>query len=282
MSESNLAQQDWAQARREGLTLALVVEQGLLTPEQRLLLADGQLVWPLMNQPQLGPLRAEGPALLDLSNQTFDQQQVLSQRLDACAMHGWLSSPLAIVELTQHLGDALACRDTRGEVLLIRSYARTVLPKLHARHDLPWHAWLFGQLTCCWLPLSQGWQRLAGGNLRTAPGYQPIELDEPLEQALGRDPHAQALLAQLQAEAPEVFANACHDERLAQVESTLALAREAGLRSIADQSYFTLYSLLEGQSMQQRKDWPEIRQLVEQQGHSLAQVQQMIEERTQP
>ncbi|VXC25788.1 conserved hypothetical protein [Pseudomonas sp. 8AS] len=282
MNEINLAQQDWALARSEGLTLALVVEQGQLAPEQRLLLADGPPIWPLMNQPQIGHLRAEGPALLDLSNQTFGQQQALGQSLDACAMHGWLSSPLAIAELTQHLGDALACRDSRGEVLLIRSYARTVLPKLHARQDLPWHAWLFGPLTCCWLPQARGWQRLAGNGLRTAPGFQPIELDESLEQALGRDPHARALLAQLQAEAPEVFASTCHDKRLAQVESTLTLAREAGLQSTADQSYFTLYSLLEGQPMQQRKDWPEIRQLVEQQGHGLAQAQHMVEERTQP
>jgi hypothetical protein len=273
MSPRDLAGNDWETARQAGHTLAMVVELGLLPPEQRQRLFTEHPVWPLLEQPEVEHLRIEGPALIELSGHPFAMAAQFDEQLVKSAQHGWLSSPLDIIELRQHMGDALAGRNINGEPLLIRSYAHNVLPLLHARHDQPWHAWLFGPIAHWWLPARQGWQRLEGLAQNTPSAYHAIELDQRLVDELGVDPHAQALVAELQSEAPEVFTSDCHGERLNQASQALSQARAAGLSCTQDQYFFALYSLLSGSPMSQRPQWPDILQQVEQQGRELAEVQ---------
>lgn len=272
MSPHDMASNDWEAALKVGHTLAMVVELGLLTLEQRQLLYTEHAIWPLLEQPEVEHLRIEGPALIELSSHPFSTAALLNEYLAECAQQGLLSSPLRIIDLRQHLSDALACRNINGEPLLIRSYAHNVLPLLHARHDQPWHAWLFGPIVYWWLPSRQGWQRLEGLAQNTIPAYHPIELDQRLVDELGVDPHAQALVAELQSEAPEVFSSDCHGERLNQAGQALSQARAAGLSRTQDQYFFALYSLLSGSPMSQHPQWPEMLQQVEQQGRELAEV----------
>lgn len=273
MIPHDLARNDWATALEAGHTLAMVVELGLLTLEQRQLLFTEHSIWPLLEQPEVEHLRIEGPALIELSSHPFATEALLNEQLAERAQHGWLSSPLSIVDLRQHLSNALACRNLNGAPLLIRSYAHNVLPILHARHDQPWHAWLFGPIVHWWLPTRQGWQGLGGLAQNTTAAYHPIELDQRLVDELGVDPHAQALVAELQSEAPEVFTSDCHGERLNQAGQALSQARSAGLSRPQDQYFFALYSLLSGNPMSRHPQWPDMLKQVEQQGRELAEVQ---------
>jgi hypothetical protein len=272
MNAQEIARVDWEVAQASGNSLVMVAERGLLPAEQRQQLCTEHPVWHLLEQPEVKHLRAEGPVLIELSDQPFGRQAQLHEQLSRSALHGWLCSALRISDLRKHLGDALACRDVNGDTLLIRSYAHNVLPALYARHDLPWHTWLFGPIGQWWLPTRQGWRRLDGLALDSVPLYQPIALDQRLADELGIDQHAQALVAELQRQAPEVFTSECHGERLNQVGQALSQARQAGLSQTQDQYFFALYSLLSGKPMHQNKDWPAILHRVEKLGQELAQV----------
>ncbi len=278
MTEQNAARTDWDAALAAEQTLVMVVELGLLSDKSRFGLFTEHAVWPLLLQPGVTHLSNEGPALIELSGQPFAKHVQLREQLTRSAQHGWLSSRLDILELQKHLGDALACRNIDGDTLLIRSYAHNVLPILHARQEQPWHTWLFGPIVQWWLPTLQGWQPLQGLAQSEVPPYHPIELDQPLVDALGIDPHAQALVAELQANAPEVFVSECHGERLNQASQALSQAREAGLKRQPDQYFYALYSLLGGKTISQNPNWPVILQRVEQDGQALAQVQAELDE----
>ena len=281
MTEQDVARNDWEAALAAEQTLVMVVELGLLSDESRLRLFTEHTVWPLLLQPGVTHLGNEGPALIELNGQPYANYIQLHEQLTRSARHGWLSSRLDIIELQKHLGDALACRNIDGETLLIRSYAHNVLPILHARHEQPWHTWLFGPIVQWWLPTSQGWQPLQGLAQSEVPPYHPIELDQPLVDALGIDPHAQALVTELQANAPEIFVSECQGERLNQAGQALSQAREAGLTRQSDQYFYALYSLLGGKPINQNPNWPEILQRVEQGGQPLAQIQVELDEDSQ-
>ncbi|MCU1718608.1 DUF4123 domain-containing protein [Pseudomonas sp. 5P_3.1_Bac2] len=278
MNEQSLEQADWSNAVEEGHTLAMVIELGMLPEASRLQLFTEQSVSPLLQQPEVADLRHTGPALVDLSGQSYRNYLALRERLDPVAQHGWLSSRINIIELQQHLGDALACRDLDGEPLLIRSYAHNVLPVLHARTDLAWHSWLFGPVVAWWVPTAQGWQRLQGLALNKEVDYQPIELDQSLAKELSVDPHAQALLAELESQAPDALVNGCYSERLTQVSEALAQARQAGLTRQQDQYFYALYSLLGGQPINQNPNWLAMLQQVEGEGQALVDVQLALDE----
>jgi hypothetical protein len=278
MNKPSLEQADWSQALEEGHALAMVIELGLLPETSRFQLFAEQAVFPLLHQPEVADLRHTGPALVDLSGQSYSNYLALREQLNPAALHGWLSSRINITELQQHFGDALACRDLDGEPLLIRSYAHNVLPILHARSELAWHSWLFGPVVGWWLPAAPDWQRLQGLALSTLPAYEPIELDQPLAQALSVDPHAQALLAELESQAPEVLACECYGERLNQVTQALAQARQAGLTRPPDQYFYALYSMLGGQPINQHPNWPAMLQRVEHAGQALVDVQLELDE----
>lgn len=280
MSPHDLARNDWEAALAAGHTLAMIVELGLLTSEQRQRLFTEHPIWPLLEQPEVEHLRTEGPVLIELSSTPFTTATQLNEQFVKSAQHGWLSSPLKIIDLRQHIGDALACRNINGEPLLIRSYAHNVLPVLHARHDQPWHAWLFGPIVHWWLFTRQGWQRLEGLAQNGTPAYHPIELDQRLVDKLGVDPHAQALVAELQNHAPEVFTSDCHGERLNQAGQALSQARQAGLSRPQDQYFFALYSLLSGCPMSQHPQWSDMLQRVERQGQELAEVKLELDQQT--
>lgn len=272
MSELDVSRNDWEQALAAGHSLAMVVELGLLSADARQAILAGHRIWPLLHQADMVHLRNEGPAMIELSGQPFSALQEQYERLAPTARHGWLSSPLGMRQLQQHLGDALACSDIDGDTLLIRSYARNVLPVLHARQEQPWHRWLFGPIEHWWLPSAQGWQRFEGLAQGSVPTYQSLELDQALVEALGVDLHAQALVAELQQHAPQVFLSDCHGERLSQIGQALAQARSAGLSQQSDQGFHALYSLMRGQSLSQHPDWPLMLQRVEHEGLGLANV----------
>lgn len=278
MNTQDLTYTDWESARAAGHTLVMVVELGLISPELRLRLFAEHSLWPLLQQPQVAHLTTQGPALIELSDQPFAKRIEQQEQLPRSAQHGWLSSRLNMIDLQKHLGDALACRNIDGEILLIRSYAHNVLPALYARPEQAWHSWLFGPIVHWWLPTTQGWQRIDGLAQADVPAYHSIELDQRLVDELGTDPHAQALVAELQNNAPQVFTSECHGERLSQAGHALSQAQEAGLTQQQDQYFYALYSLLSGAPLSQSPDWPGMLQRVEHEGLELAQVQQELEE----
>lgn len=272
MSNDIFMQSEWESALTAGHSLAMVVELGLLSADHRQALLAEHLVWPLLQQPDMEHLRYEGPALVELGGHPFSAFMQQQERLTPSARHGWLSSRMDMQQLQQHLEDALACRNIDGDTLLIRSYAHNVLPALHARKERPWHAWLFGPIVQWWVPGALGWQRLEGLAQNRVPSYLPIELDQELVETLGVDPHAQALVAELQQHAPEVFVSDCHGERLNQVGQALSQARAAGLSRQPDQYFYALYSLMSSQAMHQHPDWSLMLHRVEQEDLALANV----------
>jgi len=173
MSGFEHSKQDWTRACTEGHTLAAIIEQATLTPEQRNALVEHESVhWPLMQQAEVAHLRNDGPLLLDMTGQPFESLVALHNRLDT-SLIGWLNSQLPARQLASHLGDALACLDGNDALLLIRSYAPPALPLLHQQSDQPWHHWLFGPVEAWWSRTEQGWQRFTGLARCENPEYHP-------------------------------------------------------------------------------------------------------------
>lgn len=258
MSGFEHGKQDWTRACTEGHTLAAIIEQATLTPEQRNALAEHECVhWPLMQQAEIAHLRNDGPLLLDMTGQPFESLVALHNRLDT-SLIGWLNSQLPARQLASHLGDALACLDGNDALLLIRSYAPPALPLLHQQSDQPWHHWLFGPVEAWWSRTEQGWQRFTGLTRCENPEYHPIRLDEALMRSLQHDAQAERLLQQVGKAAPESFASDCHGERLQQVQQLLAVAREQKLGHPDDQAFFVLYSFMTGSPLHECPDWPNI------------------------
>ncbi|MCB2253910.1 DUF4123 domain-containing protein [Pseudomonas chlororaphis] len=258
MSEVRQGEQDWTQARTKGLRLMAIIEQAPLSMEQRQALANLQGArWPLMYQAELAQLRSDGPLLLDLSEQPFEQLLAIDE-LFASNLAGWLSTTLPADRLATHLGDALVCQDANDAVLLIRSYSAEVLPLLYQQSAQPWQRWLFGPLGTWWVKGEKHWQRLTGPALGDVPEYHPIRLDEPMMHSLQHDAQAEQLLAQTEHVAPQAFASDCHGERLQQIQDLLGTARAQGLQHPEDQSTFVLHSLITGDPLHQRPYWPEL------------------------
>lgn len=272
MSSSEQNEQDWAQACAEGHTLVLIIEQALLSTEQRNALADHEGDrWPLMWQPEVAHLCNEGPLLLDMSGQPFEQLAAIHSRLDANLI-GWVSSQLPAQKLANHLGDALACLDANDTSLLIRSYSSPALPLLHQQSDQPWHHWMFGPVETWWSRTERGWQRFAGLGQSEIPEYHPIRLNAALMRDLQHDAQAEQLLQQVAKIAPESFASDCHGERLQQVQRLLTVARDRRLDNSDDQTFFVLYSLITDTQLNERPDWPDILRRLSQGQVTLEQV----------
>lgn len=272
MSDFELGEPDWTRACAEGRTLALIIEQALLSSDQRNGLVEVESNhWPLMSQPEVAHLRDVGPLLLDMTGRPFDDLVALYSLLDV-GLLGWMSSPVSAQQLANHLSDALACVDANGTSLLIRSYAPPALPLLHQRSDQPWHRWLFGPVETWWTRTEQGWQRFAGLAQREIAEYHPIRLDDALMRDLQHDARAEQLLQQVVNIAPESFASDCHGERLKQVQRLLDVAEEQKLEQPDDQAFFVLYSLIAKTSLHDRPDWPDILQRIDHEHATLERV----------
>ncbi len=249
----------------------VIVEQPGLTDQQRDYWLHSSLSrQPLMHQQAFAPLRDEGPWLVMLGEDFVPDLEQLRQDLGPNTLQAWLSSHLSLADLSQHLGEALVAQGVDGQSLLLRSYAPTVLPILHARTDCAWHAWLLGPVNNWWLVDGQNTiQRYQGHGSHTLPEYSPVTLDMALTEALSLDQQALALLDELQRTAPQAFSSDCHGDRLAQVEQALAMARKARLPDAGDQTLFATLHLLEGRPPSQSPHWPTVMRLVTEQGHDL-------------
>jgi hypothetical protein len=275
MTEQRLmvSEADWETAIQAGLTLGLILEQGLLSHEQKLASeGNSQPAYPLMYQAEVNHLRDIGPLLLDMSGQPFTQLMAIQDALGSENLCGWLSSSMSAQALAHHLGDALACLDINDSILMIRSYSPEVLPLLHAQTEEPWHQWLFGPVHNWWVINQQGWQHLAGiGVSDEVNEYHPIKLNQAMVNALQHDSLAVQLVEQVAQLAPEVFPSDCYGERLQHVTDLLKAARECELNT-EDQSTFVLHSLLERRPLHQQRDWHRQINQVRTQGVSLENV----------
>lgn len=217
---------------------------------------------PLMQQKDLQHLSHAGPWLVALDDAAFSRLNTPESDFPQEAIKGWLTSYLPIEPLSQHLSDALVAQGPDGQHLLLRSYAPSVLPALHARKDCSWHAAFFGPINSWWLLNGAEIQQYKGGGMTTLPTYQPITLDTELLLALALDRQALALLDELQRSAPQVFDSDCHGNRLRQVEQALAAARQTELTHPDDHSLFATLYLLEGHPPDHAPDWPIVMQMM--------------------
>lgn len=240
-----------------------IIEQPAAYPtEQRVWMQTEFPSLPLMQQENLQHLSHTGPWLVALDETAFSRMNTSESAFEQVTVKGWLSSYLPIEPLSQHLSDALVAQGPDGQHLLLRSYAPSVLPVLHARRDCQWHAALFGPINNWWLLNGAEVQQYEGGGLTALPTYQPITLDPELLVALAMDRQALALLEELQRSAPQVFDSDCHGDRLRQVEQALATARKTELTHPDDHSLFATLYLLEGHPPDRAADWPMVMQMV--------------------
>lgn len=271
------AEQAWQAAQAQGLHCHVIVEAGLLSDPARLRLLQSTIPKrPLMQQPEFAALREHGPWLLDCNSLRFADVLALEGLSDSQALMGWVSTQCPLNIFAEHLSDALLAADESGHVYLLRSYTPAVLPQLHGRNDTPWHSWLFGPLREWWLLNPEhGWQSVQGQGLASPGDYQPITLDEQLQQLLELDPLTYSLTAELENSAAEVFTTTCHGERLSQVQQALDAARDQGLQQPEDLSLFATLHLFDSQFPTNWPNWPQVRQGVTEQRLPLGQALRM-------
>lgn len=234
---------------------------------------------PLMYQPAFAQLCNEGPWLITLGTDADRALATLRTERPGLTIPGLISSPVSLNTLAQHLGDALVAREPSGQTLLLRSYAPHVLTVLHEQAQAPWHAWLFSPIHE-WIAIdSTGCERrFTGAGLAQPLPYIPITLDEPLLAQLAADQQALALLTELQRSAPEVFASACHGDRLGQVQAALEQGRQSGLAHPDDHGLFAVLTLIEGRTPSQSADWPDVLHLVLERDYALGHALEEIRE----
>lgn len=237
----------WSEAQKNSQSIFAIVETGLLSEPARLqFLQSDPSRRPLMLQPEFAELRNYGPWLVDVSNIQFDAFVEHEYFKGCTAIAGWIRTDCPADKLATHLSDALLATNDTKEVFMIRSYAPEVLPMLHAREDLPWHAWLFGPIQEWWMPAADDdWKCFKGLNLDRPGKYQPIYLDSKLWTDMEVDPLPYSLTTELEKEAPEVFASSCHGDRLNQVKQALDAGRAEGLSDSEDISLFASLQLMD-------------------------------------
>ncbi|POA37161.1 DUF4123 domain-containing protein [Pseudomonas sp. GW456-12-1-14-TSB6] len=237
----------WVEAHKNAQSRFAIVEAGLLSePARQQFLKSDPSRRPLMLQSEFAELRNYGPWLVDVSDMEFEAFLAHEYFTGCTAMAIWIRTDCPADKLAAHLSDALLAKNEAGEVLMIRSYAPEVLPMLHARDDLSWHAWLFGPLQEWWVPTADDeWQCFKGLNLEQPGKYQPIFLDARLWKDMEVDPLPYNLTTELEKDAPEVFTSSCHGDRLNQVKQALDAGRAEGLSDPEDVSLFASLQLMD-------------------------------------
>lgn len=230
---------------------------------------------PIMQHDAFLHLQQEGPWLVSFDKDATPQVEGLQSALGKSAVLGCLSSYLRLDELCQHLGYALLAQVPDEQTVLLRSYAPSVMPVLHERNDLDWHACLFGPINEWWIESEGEVKHYQGGRLKALPDYQPITLDAALLQRLAVDSQALALLEELERCASHVFASDCHGVRLDQVSQALDRARQSGLKHPDDQLLFATLTLMERTPLDETAQWPHALKDVIENGLALSEAMEL-------
>ncbi|ABE57569.1 DUF4123 domain-containing protein [Chromohalobacter israelensis] len=234
------------ECERDSVSVCAIVETGLLSEEERNALWKRFSGQPWLQQPQFQVLQPLGPWLFGGDIETLlSELYPMAER----GFHGLLITHQPVAQEAVKLGELCAVQDTNEEEQLLRYYAPHVFPVLHRFSDTSWYDRLFGSLSFWWLPGLEGWKEYAGtwhhqGDIIDTD--DTIALTPALLQALGSDPLAHQILAELEALSPALFDVACSGIRLAIVDKAISRAREAGLSSTQDLSVYAAYCVAYG------------------------------------
>ncbi|MEQ7870832.1 DUF4123 domain-containing protein [Chromohalobacter salexigens] len=234
------------ECERDSVSVCAIVETGLLSEEERNALWKRFSGQPWLQQPQFQVLQPLGPWLFDGDIETLlSELYPMAER----GFHGLLITHQPVAHEAMKLGELCAVQDANEEEQLLRYYAPHVFPVLHRFSDTSWYDRLFGSLSFWWLPGLEGWKEYAGtwhhqGDIIDTD--DTIALTPALLQALGSDPLAHQILAELEASSPSLFDVACPGIRLAIVDKAISRAREAGLSSTQDLSVYAAYCVAHG------------------------------------
>lgn len=219
--------------------LAAIVDMAVVPEEQRLSLMNelSSKLYPLLLDPELGPLQPLGALLIGGNGSGAGQYEAVLSQIDGrleSLVQAWITSVLPPAELALHLSGATYAIGNSQERYLLRYYDPMVTPVLYEHADREWVSWFFGPVLSWWFAGATQEKsllyRIPGrGRNPITKSTQPLRLNDVLWHALESDPLPHRLLRTLETEAPHVFQSSCSGIRLAQIEAQLNAARQSGL-----------------------------------------------------
>lgn len=201
--------------------------------------------WPLMKDDSQPHLQREGPWVLGLRQDRLDKLLMLDGI--ACALQGWIESPLAGTELASHLAPAMVVENPQKQRSLLRFYLPDVITQLHKDAlDNPANVLFAGVNRWWYRDDTSGWTALEGkAPLAQGTAWQ-LTVDDARWHALHGEPEVMQLTAELVDSSPSLFEEICCCERPRHVAKALMQADSHGLTTTADRRTYVYIQLSQG------------------------------------
>ncbi|MBE0403989.1 DUF4123 domain-containing protein [Halomonas citrativorans] len=208
-------------------------------------IVDADHYWSLIKDERQPHLQREGPWLLSIPHDQLDQLNQLDGM--ACALLGWIETPLAGAELASHLAPAMIVENPQKQRALLRFYLPDVITQLHEDALENSANVLFSGVTRWWYQdTTMGWVALEGQASPGCVSQWQLVVDEARWQSLHGEPEVMQLTAELVDFSPSLFEGICHCERPRHVAKALVQADHHGLTATADKRTFVYVQLSQG------------------------------------
>jgi len=240
---------EWFANTDDKLNFFIIAELGLIKPPERAAALDqvtGKM-WPLVNDDLQSHLVSEGPWLIQIDLDQFEQIDISPL---ADASHAWIAGYSEGAQLSRQLAPAMCCLSPANEVRLLRFYCPEIIKILKDQTDHSWFDEFFSTLVSWyWRSENGDFQIIFDSPLTTKSGSSDkwiLAADENLWSELIGNPEVDSLINSLTKDVPEVFEGLNGAAKRQRVKSCLAKADEIGVVSADDRKIYVYLEMATG------------------------------------
>jgi uncharacterized protein DUF4123 len=240
---------EWFANTDEKLNFFIIAELGFIKPHERSAALDqvtGKM-WPLVNDDRQSHLVSEGPWLIQIDLDQFEQIDISSL---ADASHAWIAAYSKGAQLSRQLAPATCCLSPANEVRLLRFYCPEIIKILKNQAEAPWFDEFFSTLVSWHQGTENGdFQVIFDSPLTTKSGSSDkwiLAADENLWSELVGNPEIDLLVNCLSKETPEIFEGLNGAAKRQRVKRCLAKADEIGVVSADDRKIYVYLEMATG------------------------------------
>lgn len=232
---------DWFANTDDELNFFIIAELGFIKPHERAAALDqvNGKMWPLVNDDLQSHLVSEGPWLIQIDLDQFEQIDISSL---ADASHAWIAAYSEGGQLSRQLAPAMCCLSPANEVRLLRFYCPEIIRILKNQTEAPWFDEFFSTLVSWHRETeNEDFQVIFDSPLTTKSGSSYnwiLAADDNLWSGLVGNPEIDVLVNCLSKETPEVFEGLKGTAKRQRIKSCLVKADEIGVVSADDRKTY--------------------------------------------
>lgn len=240
---------EWFANTDDELNFFIIAELGFIKPNERAAALDqvNGKMWPLVNDDLQSHLVSEGPWLIQIDQDQFEQIDISSL---ADASHAWIAAYSKGGQLSRQLAPAMCCLSPANEVRLLRFYCPEIIRILKNQTEAPWFDEFFSTLVSWHRGTENGdFQVIFDSPLTAKSGSSEnwiLAADENLWSELVGNLEIDVLLNCLSKETPEVFEGLNGAAKRQRVKGCLTKADELGVMSADDRKIYVYLEMATG------------------------------------